>query len=496
MRRNKTYDLLYSLAYVLFCYGALVLTLYVRDGYFDMMEAKASCFRSLVYVLLPFLVITGIFKIKEKRLSFKDHLTLGVCAFALMAAVSTLLSSDRKAAWSGDQGWFVGLFVILTLTLVFLVLKDETFNERHVRYVLLAVLLFIYVFTIIQGTRADLFGLRRQMIGKDIYNYYATIGNSNWCVGYFALTVPALIGLYLNAEDKRQMAFFLVMSLLGLSASLIIGADAIYPAYGMMVLIMCPFLFRDKKNIQLLGILLAGLGMVLALIRISGLFKERLTVMSGISRLVFGWPLIAVIIAIGAIMYLLGQKLNEEKFDSIRKKLVTGVTVLLVIGGVAAAVSLFGSNANFSNGRLDLWKLSLQVYSEDFNILEKLFGVGPECLRGIYSILPAVDERIYVCSHSEFIQILLSIGLFGLLTWIFCWYGIFRIFLDALKQDRKEALPFLAGIFAYLGQSFFNSATIPNLCVLCFFAVMATGPLDDKAKRPETSLKQKRKRKA
>ena len=44
MKRSKTLDLLFNTTYLLFIYGVgALLTLYVQDAYFDIMEAKAGC---------------------------------------------------------------------------------------------------------------------------------------------------------------------------------------------------------------------------------------------------------------------------------------------------------------------------------------------------------------------------------------------------------------------------------------------------------------------
>ena len=114
MKREKTYDLLFKSAYVLFIYGiGVLLTFYLHDAYYDVMESKYGCFNIISLILLPFLLLTLFFKIKEKRLKlFNNLISIGVLLFSCIATISTLFSDYVELSWTGTSGWLNGISTI------------------------------------------------------------------------------------------------------------------------------------------------------------------------------------------------------------------------------------------------------------------------------------------------------------------------------------------------------------------------------------------------
>ena len=81
---------------------------------------------------------------------------------------------------------------------------------------------------------------------------------------------------------------------------------------------------------------------------------------------------------------------------------------------------------DFGNGRIPLWELSLKTYINRFPLKMKLFGIGPELLNNIYAVLTDETKAAYICSHSEPIQMLLTMGLLGFISWAMAWIFLIK----------------------------------------------------------------------
>lgn len=121
----------------------------------------------------------------------------------------------------------------------------------------------------------------------------------------------------------------------------------------------------------------------------------------------------------GLITYLVFFKVKNNQYERIKKLIIIGAEMIMLFTVFATIIYIFKLKEDFSNGRVVLWKHSINIFLSDYSTKEKLIGVGPEMLRGVYSNLPADSKgRVFASSHSELIHILMSLGIGGLLSWI------------------------------------------------------------------------------
>ena len=490
---NKTYQLVFLTAYTLFVYGiGVLLTLYVQDAYFDIMEAKASCFRFLMMILDPLFILLLIVKIRDRKIRIRHNLLLtGLISLAVISLISTLMSYYPGSAFTGDAGWHIGSFCICSLVLAVMAFESGTVKEKKIYLPLMCVALFEFILIILGGTKLNLFSFRTWIQGEDYYSFYGTLGNCNWIVGYLSLLVPAFLCLYLNEENRIKESFYYICCLFGLIASVINGADGIYPAYLFSFFFLIPYLFSDLSNIRKLSYLMIGFSAGLLIIRWCGFFAARIYRLSGIGPYVFAaGPLL---LPAGILLLLLTRKTDNKDYAKIRNRVIIGVAIASVFFAAAAAICLLLSfGKEMGNGRIELWQYSLDYYFHDYSWKEKIFGIGPELLINIYQDIDA-GERVFASSHSEPIQMLMSMGILGLVSWIVCWASVFLLYVKTKAYEKKDALIAYSGLLAYFAQSFVNSATTLNVCVLAFFVILLTQLNDsEESALPDPDRKEKK----
>lgn len=204
MKRQKKetdgFRILLHFSFFLFAYMiAVVLTLYFHDGYFDLMESKSVCFLFIMKIMAPFLVVTETIKIVRKKIERFCLFDYALMAFLFASFISTALAYDTRRAVIGDQGWYVGSFVTISLIVIYFTFRDTDSAMNRYLFPALFICIFEYALTIAEGMGLDLLGMKTDYNGS-FYRYFAMLGNSNWCVGYLALTVPLMLCLCLNED--------------------------------------------------------------------------------------------------------------------------------------------------------------------------------------------------------------------------------------------------------------------------------------------------------
>ena len=176
---------------------------------------------------------------------------------------------------------------------------------------------------------------------------------------------------------------------------------------------------------------------------------------------------------LGIAILLFSMKANEDKYILHKTRIIHCLEIILAICAIGTVIlAVLGSNGDFGNGRFEIWKESFNVFKNDYSLLRKLFGVGPELLQHVYGGLSEKYGVIYNSSHSEPIHMLMSMGIIGFLAWLYIWFIVFKTYLNDKKENNVRGSAVFMGLFAYFGQSFVNSATILNLSVLTLSVIV------------------------
>ncbi|MBR4462458.1 MAG: O-antigen ligase family protein [Erysipelotrichaceae bacterium] len=456
--------------FLILLFFSVVLILIMHDGYYDLMKTKADLFTRFMYLFLPVCLFAIVYRLIHHRFSIKGFFEWSLLGLLISSFVSMMLSYDRLYAFNGKQGWYVGFFAIFSLIAVYFALKES--SPVSDRFYLVPVLLFLFecILMITDCARLDLFHLKTEFYEYQYYDYFATIGNCNWCVGCLSLSVPVMLCLYVLQEDQKKRSLFYAASLLGLLSSILNGADAIYLAYGLCFMAIIPFLFAQRIRLKRLAFLCVSVCISLLLIRVIPAFAERLSRLNGLGQWIMDlrFLLPCALVSLFVCLFLDGKK--EKWYQKNRKKLIICTeTIMAMIVVCAAVLALTRKDGDLGNGRLLIWAQSWKAYTKRYSWKMRFFGIGPELLNNVYAPLYERLGSYCVCSHSEPIQMLMTMGIFGLAFWLMLWFSVFATYFKS-KNDLAAALS--AGMIAYFGQSLVNSATIPNLVLLCLEAIL------------------------
>lgn len=370
--------------------------------------------------------------------------------------LSALFSSYRETAWLGYNEWYMGaLSQLLFVGIYFFV--SRRYNGKQYSLLLGGTAAFaVFALGMCHRLGLDPSGLMEGFGIKDweYSHMLSTIGNINWFCGYCSVALVFPVAAYLKGGSRWKRLAAYVVSILGLTLLMIQGSDI-----GIVLVAVCLFVcmiagIGDGRVLRGAVALGTGVSFLLPLYgllaRLIGENALEAVPPDGFSRVLARWQGWWLLGAAGAGLYLgLGRMLRDrEKQQAVRRIAMAAVFSLALAG--AAGIFIFALRGSFEggwgNGRGALWSLTLQSFLQN-GILQKLFGVGPDCFAEyMYSALasgtlPELGGRwagtVFANAHNEWLNHLLNIGLAGTV----CYAGIF---VSGLRRYRS----FLPGILA------------------------------------------------
>jgi len=336
---------------------------------------------SLIYLIGTFVVtlylIGCVLNIEETRISLGFKNFLFVLPFLLIYIVSTILSTDIYTSVWGYYSRFMGLFSLLVLValsyIAFLIFKKEDFIN-------------LFVLTLFSTFLISMYGIFQHygILGAaTLDRVYSTLGQPNWLAQYLIMFLPVILCLY--ATDK------LVFSPLIRGLLLIL-----------YIVVFTCFWFTFSLS--------GFLGFIIALLFLpKGNVKRHIVVV-----------LISAFIMLSNFGFF-SNRIHDAYIDA-KKFISENFTVY-------AQDEYMLSDPGFI--RKELWKSSLILFkSSPKNIL---IGIGPQTFPYEYQsfrspILNYSSEWSYVVNrpHNYYVEVLVEMGVFGLISYSILISSIFR----------------------------------------------------------------------
>lgn len=426
----------------------LILPLYMKEGYWQLGDAKYVLFRNVSILCLLLAGVTGMILLVQKagggspfpaflpgRGGKPDtHVTGGLfrgrvfcwsCVDTFMAAygavniLSFLTSEYRRTAWAGYVQWNMGLLAQLLFVGTYFFVSRCYNGEGFPLACGQAALLVTAVIGIANRCEADPLKLFGDMGPEnwDFTHLLSTLGNINWLCGYVSVALPFAAVGYLRTKALWRGILLYAVMLSGLMLLTVQGSDSglvIFGASLMLLLTASCFFEGFLDRVLLLGLGLAGaLPLLAALIEMRYAWDTFPTDDRGNLLLRWqGWWIVALLLATG-----LG--LSRFVSKSGKKRLAAAILLLLLAGGGIGAVTgyignglaqskgqtadAFGSGvllsedrapglglpSGWASGRGGLWNLAWDGFVRG-DAKQKLIGCGPDCFAEyVYRILPA-----------------------------------------------------------------------------------------------------------
>ena len=291
--------------------------------------------------------------------------------------------------------------------------------------------------SILQHLGVDVFYLRAA-IRSDLRSIFiSTFGNINIFASFVCIAVALSAGAYLVEEKRWRKLLYGLVLLLGGAAMIAANSDSTYFGVGIpLVLLLFSAIYQGFlcRFVESVTLLLYGYTGMAYLTAGTGRGYDTL---SGFARLVDCRGvllLVCVVLTVGIGIYRWKTK-DAGEAENTGKNRHNVKTAMLVVGAVlcvlAVGVFLIGRkqeweifvfNDDWGNYRGYVWSRLCSIY-RDFPFVNKLFGNGNESIYALMSAnyqeeMLAVTGTVYDSAHNEYLQYLVTMGLFGLISYL------------------------------------------------------------------------------
>ena len=520
------------------CWMFLMLTifpLYFGNKYHEIGGYKFSFFSGTsTLILFPAAVLAVVVLLGKmmkrdcgewkKEISLAD---IGVLLYMGASVISFVLSDFRTDAWEGVSGWNMGLRTQLLMgASYFLISRFFPWkNGKEKRGTGLAGKLILYGFfagsgiTFILGI-LNRFGVDPLGMYKGISSSYqilflSTIGQATWYSSYVCTVFAIGLCIFFAAKSNKIRFASGLYCVLGFMTLVTQNSDSAFASLALLFtgLFVAACGSPDKME-RFLETAILGAASFKAIGFLQWGFSDRALELGRLSVMFSrGWLswLLLLFFSICLIVLLQfeekkGKAAVEKEWGKWKKKLrlicIIGVlsaavlALLLIIGNTAGlwekwfGITFHNQYLLFDNkwgsDRGFTWKAAAGMFAE-MTPLRKLFGAGPDCFKAYSYSIPEYADLLYqywkpnilTNAHNEFLNLLICIGIVGLLAFLaMLGMGVWRFFKAWEKKSEGTESTWLSAfvlagmlsILAYAGHNFFCYQQV--CCTPFLFIVM------------------------
>ena len=475
-KNSKCNQILRWIALYIFAVSLLAVPLYMHNGYFDLIEAKAGIYLKLTIPALISafltLVVDGIRKYRtgcpiRQGLYPIEILLLAIGGWSL---IDSVLSGFFKASFLGVLGWAAGSALIVTSILSTICLFRFLRFDPRLMIPVIVINIGIFVMAVMQSANMDPFHLLAPLQSKFYYAYLGTIGQKNSFSGYLCLLMPLFWGFFITCTDVMSEIVYLVISAGGLLSFVLCESDSAYAGLGLCVVFMLPYVFGKARYVGRSGVLLLFYGLSLLIVGRLPAFALKTAKMKDLSAFLVTVPCAAGISIAALLIMILGYLIMPR----MRQENVVRLLILLesvLIGAICITIVYTGMHFKDSWGtnRGILWRTGWE-YFRKLPLLKKLTGIGPDMAALVYLPLRKSMGVNFTSAHNEPLQILLTEGIVGLALYLAFWIVITVGYFKKRLWKRSDAV-FAFPLAAYLGQSMF--CTVYPVTAAAFSVILA-----------------------
>ncbi len=449
------------------------LPLIVTDGYFNITETKSVYF----YVLsLSLIIAAGFFASKKKdgapvqegslikraQLSCMDNAMVVFCLFVFLAA----LFSSYSDVWLGVSSRYQGFITVLIYVVVYFIVSRNFTAAQS--FLLFSVLAFsaVSIIGVLNCFDIDLFGFYDGINANYKTMFLSTIGNINFYSSYICLLMPLVVSGFCLSDAKISRGVYTAALIIGSLGMMVTSSESFVVGFASSLMIMPLFFYnrihRFKRYLISLIIIVLSSQAYMLIYRAYG--EANLAISKLLS--VFVNPYVAaliILLCLGA--YLIAAK--APKGINIMRKVYPALLVIFVLGiavcfvlantvGLDRFDSLFRITSEWGTYRGKIWRFCVKEFL-NFDLKDKLFGVGPESLNYITTGAKLFERKSLDQAHNEYLQYLMTTGIFGLGAYL----GVIGTTIYTVIKKLREstlAVAILAGLISYWMQAAVNIA--------------------------------------
>lgn len=479
---DKGFKILESISGIYILLIILLFPLMVdKTGFFRIQECKYNCFllMSITYIVCCLLYVFYLFFnriniFKKKKLTVIQWLAVIylICNIISYFSSPFLGKYDLFRGLSRQEGLLTNMLYILSFLFVSYFGK---FQKKYILYFSISSILLNSI-AILQFVGFNPFNMYQDGIGTHNVSFMTTIGNVDFISALYTILLSVSFGSYLFLENTKKEKYIHLLSVIfGSFIFQIIDVSSGKLAFGVMLIVLLPFIFQTHKRLSNFLKLVAG-------ILLATVVNMVMNVEYHYSNLKLGFYfrfdyMVVMYIAIIILMYFLAKYLENLQYDVTKKKglvinyykllgamFIFGLIFLYVIpfksGFLYEIHELlhFNFDDNFGTYRIFLWKRTIPLIKD-----YPLFGSGPDSFS--LRFMPLYTEEIAKLgpltnndtAANIYLTMVVNLGIVGVISYI---GFLFSQIKWGIKKMNCYSYVLLIACVCYMIQSFFNLSVV------------------------------------
>lgn len=472
-----------------------VFPLYFHNDYLDLVDVKYRFYYISVFVTAILIIwISLSFRLRglnikkhKKKLSRTDKAML---LFWLVFLVSTLFSNYKYEAFWGNEGTWVGLFLISVFFISYICMsRNLKFRSWYLEIFLVSGMLVCFL-GIANFFYFDPLHMKVYLNEAQKNHFVSTFGNINQYTSYVALVMAVSTTLFSTSEKWYSSIWYYLCMVVSFAAIILGISDNGYLSTFVLFALLPLYLFSKRNWSKRYIVVLATYVSVMAVIELflSNYQGETLPLISLFSTLVASGfsALTAVILWLIAAVWYIWDFNKKHSGGNVRVKnnptvqclwggflivcgfIVIGVLIDINMGGKSER---YGAISNYllltdswGNYRGWAWKTGLKVFHK-FSLFEKLFGYGPETfyilmVTRFWEEMTTVTGLKFMSAHNQLIQYLVTTGILGLTSYIWLLFTLIKQMVRYSGRNKVWVMPIVFALLCYNAQNMVNFDTI------------------------------------
>lgn len=488
-------------------YGYVILMiglypLFFMDKSIPLISAKLYFFERINIILVILFLLAGIAGFSERmkiRSRQREKKSLSnTDKFALVLAVgmvcSTIFSERVQEAFLGTEGKkFGSVVLILSIWNYFAVSRYFKWNQTAI-----VCCMFGSGVTFILQIMNH-WGINPLHLWDSSNQFAAAIGNVNLNAAYDVLMLAIFMGYYILSKEKLSEYMYSIYLILGFCGLLCcrsnLGIAGIAAAFCVMA-----WYVKEKEELCYKYLkLLILFGISLVCISMGRLFFASYMFPFDSVIGVMTHPVVAFFILLSGILIFIwfqkGKRAGKDVSRFFKKVYYIFIYFFLFTAGLAILLFLFVNtvyNKVELNGVLEsfrftdesasnrgyIWKRVLIEYPH-VPFFRKLFGYGANCFTDFiypnyYQEMAKMDVGIFWDAHNEFLQLLITTGLLGVIGYFGMQLSILRTSLHKVSTNPRALIPIVV-IASLLVQGCFYSPHVTITPLVFIFLGISEG---------------------
>ena len=465
-----------------------VFPLVFRNYYFDILKVKYIFYYGVIILMAVVMLIiaiiflyidrsnynwSGIKSLKEKfSIKAIRKSDWAMIAFLIAVAISTFQSDYFYESFWGNEGRFMGMFLILLYGVSFFLISHCLKFEQWYLDVFLAAGMIACIIGIMHFFKFDPIGFKTDITMKDYPSFSSTIGNINTYTSYVALISGMGTVLFAIEKNKYRRLWYLFTVIISLFALITGISDNAYLALMALFGLLPLYLFNNLNGLKKYMVLVSVLFSEFQIIdMVSQKYPDHVLKINGLFNVIVESDKLAhfvvILWGITIVLYVLDACIPNgsvlKKDNNIGRWIWLGVIAIVVFGGsfvlydanIAGNADKYGSlkkylviNDDWGTHRWYIWRIGMESYAK-FPIIHKIFGYGPDTF-GIITVKNYYEEMIsryhekFDSAHNEYLQYLITIGIVGLVAYLSL---LFTSIMEMIRASKKNPVV-MAIVFA------------------------------------------------